>query len=240
MSVDSLRKQVRQADAAYRAGAAVMSDAEFDALVEELRAVAPFAPELQQPGGGTALLSLDNCPLSDWWPGAPVVVQPKIDGASVGLRYVGGEQRDAWTRSGRDCMAVLRELVPQSVPFADELQVRGELWGHDGRQSTPATALRRMKGGSGGLTFTAFGGAFREATEVNAMARLEGLGFDCVDSLLTTRIEEVELLHARWKAGKLWNRPFATDGVVVKVVDRELQREMGESSRAPFWALAVK
>ena len=84
MSVDSLRKQVRQADAAYRAGAAVMSDAEFDALVEELRAVAPFAPELQQPGGGTALLSLDNCPLSDWWPGAPVVVQPKIDGLRLG------------------------------------------------------------------------------------------------------------------------------------------------------------
>jgi len=28
--------------------------------------------------------------------------------------------------------------------------------------------------------------------------------------------------------------------VVVKVVCRELQREMGESSRAPRWALAVK
>jgi DNA ligase (NAD+) len=240
MSVDSLRKQVRQADAAYRAGAAVMSDAEFDALVEELRAVAPFAPELHTPGGGTALLSLDNCPLEDWWPGAPVIVQPKIDGAAIGLRYVGGELEAAWTRSGRDCMAVLRELVPQSVPFADELQVRGELWGHDGRQSTPATALRRMKGGSGGLGFTAFGGAFQELTEVNAMGLIGELGFSTVDSLLTTRIEEVQLLHARWKAGKLWNRPWGTDGVVVKVVCRELQRELGESSRAPFWALAVK
>jgi len=240
MSVDSLRKQVRQADAAYRAGAAVMSDAEFDALVAELRAVAPYAPELHTPGGGTALLSLDNCPLEDWWPGAPVVVQPKIDGAAVGLRYVGGELRDAWTRSGRDCMAVLRELVPQSVPFADVFEVRGELWGHDGRQSTPATALRRMKGGSGGLTFTAFGGAFQEATEVNAMARLEGLGFDCVDSLLCTRLSEVQGLHAKWRERKLWDRPWPTDGVVVKVIDREVQFQMGESSRAPWWALAVK
>jgi NAD-dependent DNA ligase len=240
MSVESLRKQVRQADAAYRAGAAVMSDAEFDALVEELRAVAPFAPELQQPGGGTALLSLDSCPLEEWWPGAPVLVQPKIDGAAVGLRYVDGELAAAWTRSGRDCMAVVRELVPQSVPFADELQVRGELWGHDGRQSTPAAALRRMKGGSGGLGFIAYGGAFQELTEVNAMALVGELGFDVVDSLLTTRIEEVELLHARWKTGTLWNRPWGTDGVVVKVVCRELQREMGDSSRAPRWALAVK
>jgi DNA ligase (NAD+) len=240
MSVESLRKQVRQADAAYRAGAAVMSDAEFDALVAELRAVAPYAPELHTPGGGTALLSLDNCPLEDWWSGAPVVVQPKIDGAAVGLRYVGGELRDAWTRSGRDCMAVLRDLVPAQVPIADVFEVRGELWGHDGRQSTPATALRRMKGGSGGLTFTAFGGAFQEATEVDAMALVSAMGFSTVDSLLCTRIEEVQGLHAKWKAGALWNRPFATDGVVVKVIDRELQREMGESSRAPWWALALK
>ena len=240
MSVDSLRKQVKRADAAYRAGAAVMSDAEFDALVAELRAVAPYAPELHAPGGGTALLSLDNCPLEDWWPGDAVVVQPKIDGAAVALRYVGGELRDAWTRSGRDCMAVVRDLVPVEVPFADELQVRGELWGHDGRQSTPAAALRLMKGGSGGLGFIAYGGAFQERTEVDAMALVSALGFSTVDSLLCTRMAEVEQLHARWKAGELWRRPFPTDGVVAKVVCRDLQREMGESSRAPFWALAVK
>ena len=56
MSVDSLRKQVRQADAAYRAGNALMTDAEFDALCRELKVLAPFAPELHTPGGGAALL----------------------------------------------------------------------------------------------------------------------------------------------------------------------------------------
>jgi len=240
MSVDSLRKQVRQADAAYRAGVALMSDEQFDALVAQLRAVAPMAPELQKPGGGSALLSLDNGPLEDWWTGAPVIVQPKIDGAAVALRYERGVLMAAWTRSGRDCMEVVRGLVPGRLPVSDVFEVRGELWGRDGRQSTPATALRRMKGDPAGLGLTAYGGAFQERTEVAAMSLISELGFDVVDSLLTTRIEEVELLHARWRAGKLWNRPWGSDGVVVKVVDRELQREMGESSRAPRWALAVK
>lgn len=240
MSVDSLRAQVRKADAAYRAGQALMTDAEFDALCQELRVVAPFAPELQQPGGGTALLSLDNCPLEDWWPGVPVLVQPKIDGAAVALRYERGVLTAAWTRSGRDCMAVLQGLVPARVPVSDVLEVRGELWGHDGRQSTPAAALRRMKAGPGGLGFIAYGGAFQERTEIDAMALISDLGFDAVDSLLTTRIDEVQGLHAKWKAGKLWSRPWGTDGVVVKVVCRELQREMGETGRAPRWALAVK
>ena len=218
----------------------VMTDAAFDQLVEELRAVAPHAPELLVPGGGRALLSLDNRPVEEWWPGCPVVVQPKVDGASVALRYFNGRLVAAWTRSGIDCTEVLRDVVPKQVMVTDEFEVRGELWGLDGRQSTPAAALRRGKAVSGGLAYAAFGGAFQEATEVDAMAWLGELGFSCVDSLACTKLEEVQGLHARWRAGKLWNRPWPTDGVVVKVIDRDVQFQMGESSRAPWWALACK
>ena len=218
----------------------LMTDAAFDALVEELRAVAPHAPELLVPGGGHALLSLDNRPVEEWWPGCPVVVQPKVDGASVALRYFNGRLVAAWTRSGIDCTEVLRDVVPKQVVVTDEFEVRGELWGLDGRQSTPAAALRRGKAVSGGLAYAAFGGAFQEATEVDAMAWLDELGFSCVDSLLCTRLSEVQGLHAKWRERKLWDRPWPTDGVVVKVIDREVQFQMGESSRAPWWALACK
>ena len=240
MSVSSLRAEVRRADAAYRAGMPLMTDAAFDQLVEELRAVAPHAPELLVPGGGRALLSLDNRPVEEWWPGCPVVVQPKVDGASVALRYFNGRLVAAWTRSGIDCTEVLRDVVPKQVVVTDEFEVRGELWGLDGRQSTPAAALRRGKAVSGGLAYAAFGGAFQEATEVDAMAWLGDLGFSCVDSLLCTKLEEVQKVHPLWRARKLWDRPWPTDGVVVKVIDREVQFQMGESSRAPWWALAVK
>jgi DNA ligase (NAD+) len=218
----------------------LMTDAAFDALVEELRAVAPHAPELLVPGGGRALLSLDNRPVEEWWPGCPVVVQPKVDGASVALRYFNGRLVAAWTRSGIDCTEVLRDVVPKQVVVTDEFEVRGELWGLDGRQSTPAAALRRGKAVSGGLAYAAFGGAFQEATEVDAMAWLDELGFSCVDSLLCTRLSEVQGLHAKWRERKLWDRPWPTDGVVVKVIDRDVQFQMGESSRAPWWALACK
>jgi len=218
----------------------LMTDAAFDALVEELRAVAPHAPELLVPGGGRALLSLDNRPVEEWWPGHPVLVQPKVDGASVALRYFNGRLVAAWTRSGIDCTEVLRDVVPKQVVVTDEFEVRSELWGLDGRQSTPAAALRRGKAVSGGLAYAAFGGAFQEATEVDAMAWLDELGFSCVDSLLCTRLSEVQGLHAKWRERKLWDRPWPTDGVVVKVIDRDVQFQMGESSRAPWWALACK
>ncbi|NBX45582.1 MAG: hypothetical protein EBR00_11220 [Gammaproteobacteria bacterium] len=47
-------------------------------------------------------------------------------------------------------------------------------------------------------------------------------------------------IAAKWRERKLWDRPWPTDGVVVKVIDREVQFQMGESSRAPWWALACK
>lgn len=240
MSVNSLRAEIRRADSAYRAGQALMTDAEFDALCAELRVVAPHAPELLTPGGGRALLSLDNRPVEEWWPGDAVLVQPKVDGASVALRYAGGALVAAWTRSGIDCTEVVRDVVPKQVAVSDEFEVRGELWGLDGRQSTPAAALRRGKRVSGGLAYAAFGGAFQEHTEADAMGWLADLGFDCVDSLLCTRLSEVQELHAKWRSGSLWNRPWPTDGVVVKVIDREVQRQMGESTKAPRWALACK
>ena len=58
-SIASLRKQVKQADDAYRAGNALMTDQDFDRLAADLRAVAPFAPELMLPGGGVCAFELE-------------------------------------------------------------------------------------------------------------------------------------------------------------------------------------
>jgi NAD-dependent DNA ligase len=33
---------------------------------------------------------------------------------------------------------------------------------------------------------------------------------------------------------------WPTDGIVVKVFDHAVQRKLGENSKAPFWALAMK
>ena len=64
-SIEALRAQIRRADAAYRNGEPILTDCEYDGLEAELRALAPYAPELNQPGGGTALLSLNNSTLDE-------------------------------------------------------------------------------------------------------------------------------------------------------------------------------
>ena len=244
----SLAKRVASADAAYRKGKPVMTDAEFDVLVAELRAAEPDHPLLQEPGGGRKLLSLANYELEDWLadlgPAAsgPFTVTPKVDGAAIALRYVDGVLRAAWTRSGRCAVQVLVQVasVPLLVASEGLLEVRGELYGLDGRQSTPAAALRRKVPSGEGLAFIAF--EVMNAAGVShrdQLSLLDDLGFETVSRVITSDHEELRNLYASWKRDVLW-WSLPTDGIVVNVNDAAQREQLGSSSVAPRYALAMK
>ena len=251
-SVAALRKQIRQADTAYRQGTPVMTDTAFDALVAQLRIAAPYAPELQQPGGGTALLSLDNGDLTDWWnetQPAGVVVQPKIDGIAFALRYVDGTLTAAWTRSGKCALAAAQLVrdIPKQLSGVDAAlcgtsEVTGELWSDDHKQSTPAASLRRKAVSGAGLRFTAYTAPHAHTTrsdETSSIDLLSRLGFQVPDTLICTKQAEVQQLHAAWLSGGAF-RSWPTDGIVVKHLSHAAQQQLGSSTVAPRWALALK
>jgi DNA ligase (NAD+) len=238
---------VASADAAYRRGEAVMTDKEFDALVADLRATEPDHPLLRMPGGGDKLLSLANYELDDWLAdiGDAAVgrftIAPKVDGCAVALRYVDGVLRGAWTRSGRSAMSVLPLVasVPLRVASQGVLEVRGELYGLDGRQSTPAAALRRKVASGDGLAFVAF-----EVMSAPGMSHerqlsyLGYVGFDVAPHVIA-RAKELAGYHAAWQRGELWSH-LPTDGIVATVSDSVQRQRLGVTSVAPRYALAMK
>ena len=107
---------------------------------------------------GVVMLSLENnrrMSFDEWYeqlPDRPImVVQPKIDGISVGLRYVDGELKEAQTRKGR-CAFDLVQLVP-SIPkhiktkVEGIVEIHGELWGipdGDSDHRTPQSPRRLL------------------------------------------------------------------------------------------------
>ena len=257
VSTSDLRRRIRNADAAYRNGRPVMTDATFDAAVAELRRVAPEAPELHQPGGGTSdcgvpMLSLDNGDFDGWYANRlddlgrtdlGLVVQPKIDGMALGLRYANHKLVAAWTRSGKSALHVAKlvHTIPQELP-ADgpaDLEVNGELYGLDFKQSTPAAAIRRKLPSGDGLAFLAYRLPTLDLDEVSSTALLDRLGFSVPDTLVCSKPYEVTRLHARWKAGDIF-RTWPTDGIVVKLLSRTAQQQLGCTSMAPRWAHALK
>jgi DNA ligase (NAD+) len=247
-SIASLRKQVKQADDAYRSGNALMSDQDFDQLAADLRAVAPFAPELMLPGGGSHLLSLNNGDREelDHWlsmSGAqePLCVSEKVDGCAIAIRYVLGRLEAAWTRSGADATALVARVAPKKLSQPLSIEVRGELYDSvTGKQSVPAQALRKPNHTGDGLGFIAYTLVDADGDEFLTLERLAALGFDTVSAVCCTTVADVIACHRQWKAGCFGRSELPTDGIVIRIADHAAQQALGSSSKAPNYAFAMK
>lgn len=243
MSVAALRQAVRDANAAYRIGDPKMSDAAYDRILAQLREKAPHAPELNE---ATALKSLNTTKFEYWYSTLPVdttlVVQPKIDGCTLALKYVDGQLTSAWTRSGRCAMAtaLLQPSIPRGIKAEGTVEIHGELYGMDfqSSQKAAARALNRRPSGDG-LLFCAFRLLGASGNESGTMEKLRRLGFEVPDTLVCTYPQQVRDQHQKWLDGELFDS-WPTDGIVVKVFEHSVQRKLGENSKVPHWALAMK
>src|SRR3954454_19383145 len=136
--IDELARRLTELRAAYYEGETKTSDAEYDALEDELRALVAEHPDLvpdpnplEQVGAPAVLhapvrhsrpmLSLEKATKPEQvaaffgrFPGQPVVVMPKLDGLSLALIYEGGRLRRAVTRgdgtTGEDVTFLVRAL----------------------------------------------------------------------------------------------------------------------------------
>jgi len=266
VSIVSLRRELRQAnrvihshESAYRRGYAKISDHEFDQMVvvreklkSRLRAVAAHAPELEDLGHSISLLSLDNQRFEYWYSTLPVatpmIVQPKIDGCSLGLRYVDGRLVHAAKRCGSDVLDVALAVptIPRRIQVAGVVEIHGELHTLDAAdpQKSQKTAARALNChvSNDGLVFTAYRTLGAAGNEACSLEFLRKIGFSTPDSLVCTYPQQVKQLHQHWLDGQLFSS-YPTDGIVVKVYEHDLQREMGLSNGAkpcPLWALAMK
>tara|TARA_R100000353_G_scaffold2392_1_gene3530 strand:+ start:1023 stop:1796 length:774 start_codon:yes stop_codon:yes gene_type:complete len=251
VNVEELAQQIQKYDEAYRAGNPLISDALFDELKATLVNIDPKHPILLSPGGGTELLSLGNYSFITWYKdlpnNPPVIVQPKIDGCAVALRYKYGRLVKAWNRKGKDITLAMRTIkgLPQQIEIIDTIEIRGELYGltgHTKSQRLAAGHMRKKAPTGEGLTFCAFEIMRKDkGNEINSLKLLLDQKFHVCGHIYidSNVIQKVKTLFEDWKDSLIFSR-YPTDGLVVKVVDHKLQKELGSGSVAPRWAIAVK
>jgi len=143
---ETLEKEIDRHQAAYYAGEPLISDDDYDVIVDRLRQIAPDSTKLQQIGADSIGTKVKhNCPMGSqnkaanaeefeaWCKMMPkasaVSVQHKLDGASLELQYVEGKLVRAVTRGdgtyGDDVTENVRRM--QNVPLLIDCTYTGSV-----------------------------------------------------------------------------------------------------------------
>ena len=248
---DELAKDFLYHNDLYRAGRAIISDKQFDALKQALIDIDPKHPALQKVDEGCVLSGLGTLPFEEWYgylpKSTPLIAEPKIDGCAIAVRYVEGLLVKAWTRKNIDktyCMRLVKDL-PLTIKAKGLVEIRGELYGQglvpSSSQRLAAGHLRKKSPTGDGLSFCAFQIFDGQGTEESNLQQLIDWGFHTCGYVKVKRdaVKDVKLLHSKWQDSLIFSR-YPTDGIVIKVSNKDLQSEIGRTSLAPSWATAIK
>ena len=201
------------------------------------------------------------------------VIEPKIDGVAVSLRYENGRLTQGLTRGdgerGDDITENLKTIrtLPLSVPkLPAKIEFRGEVY----LPEAAFAALNQSRQKKGEALFAnprnAAAGTCklldsREVSKRPLAIVLYGLG-EVAGPTLNTQLDLHRQILAWGLPGHEWFRhvrtpaevlhavreldqartqfPFATDGAVIKVNRLDQQKILGQTDKAPRWAIAYK
>ncbi len=196
------------------------------------------------------LLGLDKNCFSSWWAklpeGSTMVVQPKIDGFAVGLRYKYGQLVHAFSRENSEIIENIRTInsIPLNIDdsLKVEVELEGVLYSHICHSkfsfekqlstSTPENAIYSS------LSFLAFQIFRSNRDELSDLTQLQNWGFEVPITLRTHDPRQVRIWHSQWLRNELFSN-FPTNGIVAKCNSSLTKNILGVSQNSPNWALAL-
>ena len=185
----------------------------------------------------------------------PIVMQHKVDGLAVSIKYLNGQLIYCATRGngevGEDITLNVQRVVPRIIAFQEEISVRGELYitktafasfqHHFSNARNAAAGIARKLNASTQelemLSFAAYEVVGIDQDYIETMQFLSSLGFDVLETkVCMDRSECIEAFNSIDRE----SIKYVIDGAVFKVNSLELCRRLGYTARAPRWAVACK
>ena len=241
----NLEQQVKHLDKHYRDGNALVSDKKFDKLEKQLLAINPDSDYFTN-RDALPLPSLEKDPIEDFLDGLAqdeqIVIEPKIDGCAVAIKYVNGMISQAITRKGKDIThhIVRIKTVPLTIPIDKKIMIRGELYAE---KELPNYSQRIASGylrtkcknpnnyrPNPKLKFCAFQIINAEINQWDVLSLLLKLGFHTIRKSSKVPAWSIKEEYKYW-----FKNDFPTDGVVLKINDYKLQQ-----TRPDYWQMAIK
>ena len=245
-----LEERIKYYDEEYRAGRALITDKQFDQLEKNLFRIDPDCDYFTN-RKALPLPSLEKDTIEEFieglLPDTRLLIEPKIDGVAIAIKYKDGKFDSAITRKGVDVSRKIEQVkdVPKEINIRSTFVVRGELFAPE---ETPSYSQRIASGylrskdyqPNPKITFCAFQIINSNCNEYESLIYCRKLGFTIPEIVEANRTSQVETFRQAWKSGKLFSN-WPTDGIVVKINSRKLQLLREKSYGIyPHWALAIK
>ena len=196
------------------------------------------------------LLGLDKDCFASWCArlpeGSTMVVQPKIEGIAIGLRYKYGQLVDAYSRKGSEIIENIRTIKAIPLNIDDSLKVEVELEGILYSPSSNSKFLQAQllssstteNASNTPLSFLAFRIFRSNSDELSDLTQLQNWGFEIPITLRTDDPSQVKRWHSQWIKKELFSN-LPTNGIVAKCNSSSTKIRLGFSQFSPNWALAL-
>ncbi len=282
--VAELRAQISLFDEAYEQGNPLISDTEYEKKYAELKElekgqeVPADSPTqviyrsriegLETVKHSRPMLSLDKVnsypALRKWLGNHEVLIQPKMDGVTVVLKYEKGNLVDAVLRGngheGERVIHIVQTIknLPKTITYLQDLELRGEIYVpfkvfekiNNGEYANP----RSMAAGTVRLLdpniaaqrqldikiFDLISSGENFKTDFEQMIFLFDIGFPVVETKVKDSPERIISYCNHYEREIRRTLPYPIDGLVIKVNDLAMRKKMGETSKFPRWAIAFK
>ena len=217
-------------------------------LVRNLERISPDNSIFNYKSGRNAFLSLGQGNIREWLeiflPNTRIILEPKIIGSIIGIQYINGELNKVINKNSQDITESVRSLkiIPKSLPIKNRLEIQGVLYDNKNlstrKNETEFIDIQNFISQSKRLKFCAFQIFQCNINHFQSLQELKHLNFEIPQTQFTNFISDIEIYLQCWREGKLFTS-YPTNGLVLKINSRKLQKYLGENNLSIPWAYAI-
>ena len=133
--------------------------------------------------------------------------------------------------------------VPIQLQIKKNIEIRGVFYGSNldrlSSESLAINFLTKKNPMEEALKFCAFQILNSNQNQYQSLKELQKLGFEVPETEFTKFKSEVDLYVQLWRKGELFAN-YPTDGIVLKVNSKKLQKQLGGNLNCPKWSYAIR
>ena len=224
------------------------NEGKFTHLVNNLERISPNNSIFNNKSCQKAFQTDNQGDFNDWLetflPNTRLIIEPKIIGSGIGLQYANGKLTKVINQNSVEITKRVEHLksIPKYLPIKNRIEISGVLY-HDQHVNKRKNLIEPHESKKANieiksLTFCAFHIFHCKINHFQTLKELKNLNFEIPQTQFTNFTSDVKVYLQCWREGKLF-QSYPTNGIVLKVNSRKLQKRLVENSILKNWVYSI-